>query len=87
MRGMGKGQDTENGGKIGTMGVSVQLSGREKQCLEEIARGRRVQAISERLSIAPVTVELHLRNTRLKLGASTNPEAVAKAIHLGVIDI
>lgn len=69
------------------MRQAIQLSGREKQCLEEIARGKRVQGIAERLEIAPVTVEMHLRNVRLKLGASTNPEAVAKAITLGVIDV
>lgn len=58
-----------------------------KQCLEEIARGKRVEGVAERLKIAPVTVEMHLRNVRFKLGASTNPEAVAKAIMLGAINI
>ncbi|MDD3798520.1 MAG: helix-turn-helix transcriptional regulator [Novosphingobium sp.] len=61
------------------------LSARERQCLEEIARGKRVQAISEMLAIAPVTVELHLKNARIKLGASTIPEAVAIAIQLRAI--
>jgi len=69
------------------MTSSVPLSGRERQCLEEIARGKRVQAIAEHLEIAPVTVEMHLRNVRLKLGASTNPEAVARAMSSGAIDI
>ncbi len=62
------------------------LSNRERQCLREMALGKRVQAIAEAIGIAPVTVELHLRNARLKLRASTNPEAVAKAIGLGLID-
>ncbi|OCC23623.1 hypothetical protein MB02_10660 [Croceicoccus estronivorus] len=62
------------------------LSSREQQCLEEIARGKRVQAISEALALAPVTVELHLKNARIKLGASTLPEAVAIALQLRAIN-
>tara|TARA_R110000782_G_scaffold117364_4_gene207800 strand:+ start:123389 stop:123616 length:228 start_codon:yes stop_codon:yes gene_type:complete len=62
------------------------LSNRERQCLREMAFGKRVQAIAETIGIAPVTVELHLRNVRAKLQASTNPAAVAKAISLGLID-
>ena len=62
------------------------LSSREGQCLREMALGKRVQAIAEAMGIAPVTVELHLRNARAKLQASTNPAAVAKAISLGLID-
>ena len=61
------------------------LSDRERQCLEEVARGKRVQAISEKLDIAPVTVELHLKNSRIKLGASTLPQAVAIAIQRKLI--
>lgn len=62
------------------------LSARERECLEEIARGKRVQAISQMLSIAPVTVELHLKNARVKMGASTIPEAVAIAIQRRAIN-
>lgn len=38
------------------------------------------------LNIAPVTVELHLKNARIKLGAATIPEAVAIAIQLRLIN-
>ncbi|MDT9600246.1 response regulator transcription factor [Sphingosinicella rhizophila] len=61
------------------------LSARERECLEGIARGKRVQAIASALLIAPVTVELHLKNVRAKLGASTTAEAVAIAIRKGAI--
>lgn len=61
------------------------LTPRERECLEQIARGKRVQAISEMLCIAPVTVELHLKNARKKLGAATAPEAVALAMRIKAI--
>jgi DNA-binding CsgD family transcriptional regulator len=39
-----------------------------------------VDAIGDQLAIARVTVELHLRTARQKLGAKTTPEAVARAL-------
>lgn len=56
------------------------LSSRERDCLQLIARGFRVDAISHRLGIAIVTVEVHLRGARRKLGAKTTAEAVARAL-------
>lgn len=56
------------------------LSARERDCLQLIARGLRVDVIGDRLSIATVTVELHLRGARRKLGAKTTAEAVARAL-------
>ncbi len=56
------------------------LSSRERDCLQLIARGLRVDAIGDRLAIATVTVELHLRSARRKLGAKTTAEAVARAL-------
>jgi DNA-binding CsgD family transcriptional regulator len=50
-----------------------------------LAKGRRIQVIAQMLEIAPVTVEMHLRNARSKLNASTTPQAVAIAIRKGVI--
>jgi DNA-binding CsgD family transcriptional regulator len=45
-----------------------------------IAEGHRVGRIADRLSIAEVTVGLHLKNARKKLKARTMAEAVAKAV-------
>lgn len=56
------------------------LSPRERECLLRLAQGERVDRIAERLGLSTVTVELHLRNARRKLGARTSPEAVAKAV-------
>lgn len=61
------------------------LSTREIDCLKLIADGKRSQAIAEELSLATVTVEMHLRNIRRKLSARTTPEAVAIALRRQVI--
>lgn len=60
-------------------GVSP-LSSREKDCLQLTAVGLRVSQIADRLMIADVTVNLHLRHARRKLAARTLPEAVSKAM-------
>ncbi len=65
--------------------ADVTLSTREAECLLWLARGLRSAAIAERLSLAVVTVELHIKNARVKLGATTREHAVAKAITLGLI--
>jgi DNA-binding CsgD family transcriptional regulator len=61
------------------------LSPRERQCLALVARGMRVKEVASRLGLAPVTVELHLRNARVRLGVATRDEAVARATFLGQI--
>lgn len=61
------------------------LSSRERECLLWLARGLRNREIADRLNIAAVTVELHLKHARSKLGAATREEALAKAIVSGQI--
>lgn len=56
------------------------LSGRERDCLQGVARGLRIGQIADRLTLAQVTVNLYLKNARRKLAARTLPEAVAKAL-------
>lgn len=56
------------------------LSGRERDCLQLTALGLRVAQIADKLVLADVTVHLHLRQARKKLGARTLPEAVSKAL-------
>ncbi len=56
------------------------LSPRERDCLRLLAQGQRPKSIGHELNIATVTVDLHLRNARLKLGARTMAEAVAMAM-------
>jgi DNA-binding CsgD family transcriptional regulator len=64
---------------------STILTDREKDCLLWLARGLRSDAIADRLNIARITVDVHFRNARGKLGVPTREAALAKAILLGLI--
>lgn len=63
------------------------LTARERECLQRVAQGRRTAQIADALSLAEVTIALHLRNARRKLGARNLPEAVAKAMLYQQIEI
>ena len=67
--------------------VSRPLSPRETECLQWLAGGLRTKEIAARMGISPVTVELHLRNARTKLGAQSREQAVARAIANGILEI
>lgn len=61
------------------------LTPREREVLLWLCRGLRTAAIADRLGIADVTVDLHFRGARRKLGAATREEALAKALLNGLI--
>jgi DNA-binding CsgD family transcriptional regulator len=63
------------------------LSVRERDCLTYLAHGLRQDAIAHRLGVSLGTVELHLRNARLKMAASSLAQAVARALTYGEIDL
>lgn len=66
---------------------ALPLTSRERDCLTYLALGLRTARIADRLSISEATVELHLRNARVKLGASTSAQAVARGMTFGEIAI
>jgi DNA-binding CsgD family transcriptional regulator len=63
------------------------LSRREGQCLQLLARGRISKQIAAALGISENAVKLYLRSARIKLGAATSHQAVAKASFLELIKI
>lgn len=63
------------------------LSPRETECLQWLASGLRTKEVADRMGIRPVTVELHLRNARAKLGAQTREQAIAHALAGGYLNL
>jgi DNA-binding NarL/FixJ family response regulator len=61
-----------------------ELSDREHEILELIARGLPNQAIADRLGIAPKTVRNHVSNTFAKLDVRDRAEAVVRAREAGL---
>lgn len=71
---------------VGHRADSVALTQREAECLTWTARGKTSWEISVILGFSESTATFHLRNAGAKLKASNRANAVAKAIHLGLIN-
>ncbi|NKB16132.1 MAG: hypothetical protein HC774_03290 [Sphingomonadales bacterium] len=70
----------------GVASTKGRLSARERDCLLWLSKGLRTDAIADRLGIARITVDLHFRNARIKLGAATREECLVKAILLREVE-
>ncbi|MDQ6613409.1 MAG: LuxR C-terminal-related transcriptional regulator [Actinomycetota bacterium] len=66
-------------------GVGAGLTTRELQVLELLADGTSGPAIAERLYLSGNTVRNHAQNILDKLGVHSRLEAVAVAVHEGII--
>jgi DNA-binding NarL/FixJ family response regulator len=62
-----------------TWSNQVTLSDREMDALTWVARGKTSGQIAETLGLTKRTVDFHLDNARMKLGAATRTEAAIKA--------
>lgn len=62
------------------------LSNRERQILSALAEGAQTDVIAERLGISERSVREYIARARVKLGAATRIEAVARALIMGIID-
>ncbi len=69
-----------------TRGDTFGLSGREREVLVQIARGRTNREIGERLFISQKTVGVHVGNILSKLKVSGRVEAATVAIRLSLTD-
>ena len=63
----------------------IKLSFREKEVLQWAAAGKTIGDTAEILHLSQSTVRVYLDSTRHKLGCLTKPQAVAKALSLGLI--
>jgi DNA-binding CsgD family transcriptional regulator len=66
---------------------SVQLSGREFECLTWVSRGKSSADIAAILGLSSRTVDSYLEKVCSKLHVRTRIEAVALAVRSGLIDI
>jgi DNA-binding NarL/FixJ family response regulator len=58
----------------------VSLSSREREVLHGLTEGLSNKEIGRNLSLAEITVKLHVRQILKKMGARNRSDAVAKAI-------
>jgi DNA-binding NarL/FixJ family response regulator len=63
----------------------VNLNDREVEILTWVARGKTSAQIARKLRLAKRTVDFHIDNARIKLGAATRTEAAIKAAAGGLI--
>ena len=61
------------------------LSPRELEVLKWLARGLRTDQIAYQLDLRPVTIHMHLRSARKKLGARTREQMMAQAALRGFL--
>mgnify|MGYP002630175485 CR=1 FL=1 len=61
------------------------ITARERETLSLLAKGLRNDTIAYRMGIKRVTVSLHISNARRKLDSTTREQAVARAVHMGII--
>lgn len=61
------------------------LSPREREIISCLASGMRTDQIAHQLSVKPVTVHMHLKSARLKLGARTREQMMALAALRGLL--
>jgi two-component system NarL family response regulator len=65
----------------------LELSGREQQVLELVAKGKSNQEIATDLDITEATVKGHLTNILSKLGVSDRTQAVIAALRRGLVHL
>jgi DNA-binding CsgD family transcriptional regulator len=66
---------------------SARLSNRERQVLDELARGSRTEEMADALYLSTHTVRSHVKTLLRKLGARTRAHAVAIAFADGALEI
>jgi len=64
----------------------IQLTKRERECLQWCARGLTAKEIAHRLGRSIGTVTLHINNATRKLGARSRTQAVARAAYYRFLD-
>ena len=66
---------------------SPQITKREKEVLQYVAKGFNAPEISEMLSLSTHTVSAHIKHIYKKLAVKSRTEAVYEAVKLGLVDL
>lgn len=83
---IGKDSQTQNLIKIYSPRLLVRkykLSTRQRQCLDQLVRGKSMKEIANALQLSPKTVEHYLEATKIKLNCSTRSQLIEKALSMG----
>ncbi|MEP3198050.1 MAG: response regulator transcription factor [Lentilitoribacter sp.] len=65
--------------------VVIELTGRETEILNAVAKGYKRREIGEKLGISTGTVGNHINNIYQKLNVGSNTEAIAQATRMGIL--
>jgi DNA-binding CsgD family transcriptional regulator len=65
--------------------AGAQLTAREREVLRLAANGFTSKEIAQQIAIAHRTVERHIENARLKLGARNRAHLISKALKAGLL--
>jgi two-component system, NarL family, response regulator len=77
----------EVAGRVAERLSGMELTGRELEILEELAKGRSNRGIGEQLGITEGTVKLHMKSILSKLCVSDRTQAVTVAHRRGIIHL
>ena len=66
---------------------SQDLTQREQEVVQAVAKGLSNKEIAETLELSPRTVEAHLNHAYKKLGVGSRTEAAIQAVRLGLVDL
>lgn len=66
---------------------TVLLTRREVECLTLVADGKSDAEIAKELDIAASTVHFHVENAKKKFSARSRAQAVAQAVHAGLVKV
>ncbi len=65
----------------------AKLTGREKEALKWLQQGKTSWEMSVILNVSEATINFHIKNIKKKLNAVSRSQAVATAIHCGLINV
>ena len=78
--------EAELSGFLGTAGPATELTPRQTEVLQAVARGQTDKEVAKALGLSPRTVEMHVSGAIKALGCATRAEAVHRAGMLGLLN-